>query len=131
MPAGRPPTELSDLPSDWKDQMKALAKAGKSELATRVTLGIGTTVWYRLKAENEEFRETVKECLGLCQLWWEDVGQEGMFMGGKDNPFNSTVYTFNMSNRFGWSMKNENKTDVTSGGEKITGITREIVKVKN
>lgn len=119
MPAGRPQFELSDLPSDWKDQMKELAKAGKSELATRVTLEIGKTVWYRLKEENAEFRETVSVCLGLCQLWWENTGQEGMFMGGKDNPFNATIYTFNMSNRFGWSMKNESKTDVTTNGKDV------------
>ncbi len=122
MTAGRPQMKLEDFPDGWKETMRELASKGKSELATRVTLGIGNTAWYRLKGENQEFRDTVSECLGLCQLWWEDVGQQGMFMGGKDNPFNATVYTFNMANRFGWSMKNESKTDITTKGDKVSQL---------
>ena len=116
----RPKKTLEDLPENWKDMMIEIAKNGGSDVKLRVALGcISDDLWYRFIAEEPEFSRTVKKCKLLCQQWWENVGQEGMFMGGKDNPFNATVYTFNMKNRFNWADRVENKTDVTSGGEKI------------
>ena len=49
-----------------------------------------------------EFLDAKNRSFAKCQLHWEKAGMEGMFMGGKDNPFNATVWVFNMKNRFGW-----------------------------
>lgn len=119
MSVGRPKKTLADLPEDWKHQLIELGKAGKSQRYMATELGMTHDLFYRFKADYPEFSDTVSEALGHSEQWWENVGQEGMFMGGKDNPFNATVYTFNMKNRFNWADKQENKTDITSGGEKL------------
>jgi hypothetical protein len=54
-----------------------------------------------------EFLDAKKRATELCRLWWEKAGLGGMYMGGKDNPFNATVWLFNMKNRFGWRDKQE------------------------
>jgi len=116
----RPKKTLEDLPDGWKKGMITIAKEGGSNVEIKAYLGcISNDLWYRLIDENDEFSETVSTCNLLCQVWWEKIGKKGMFMGGKDNPFNSTIYTFNMKNRFGWADKQESKVDHTSKGEKI------------
>jgi hypothetical protein len=127
MPGGRPKYEL---PEGWKETMLELGKKGKGKIHMASALGMCRSQFYDLEKENEEFMHTSSQAMDLCQIWWENVGQEGLFMGGKDNPFQGGVYNFTMGARFGWSNKSETKSDVTSGGEKITGITREIVDPK-
>lgn len=73
---------------------------------------------YQWLEKHEDFREA-KELATVKSLFqWEKMGMEGMYMGGKDNPFNSTVWVFNMKNRFGWSdrkedSKEDTKTEIT------------------
>ena len=40
-------------------------------------------------------------------------------MGGKDNPFNSTIWIFNMKNRFNWRDKKETTVDVSDDVKKL------------
>lgn len=61
-----------------------------------------------------EFLETIKKGKYLSNIWWEKNGRVNL----KDKDFNPTLWYMNMRNRFGW----KDKTDVTSDGEKITGI---------
>jgi len=124
MPAGRP--ELT-LPDDYKERMLELGKKGKGPVHMAKACGMAKSTFYEYLKKNEVFSDAFNAAMVECELWWQDVGQEGMFMGGKDNPFQAGLYALHMANRFGWSSKNESKTDITSGGEKITGITREIV----
>lgn len=120
MPGGRPKKTLDDLPDGWKDIMLKIAGEGGSEVEIRVALGcISDDLWYRFIDEEPEFSRTVSTCKLICQSWWEKTGRAGLFMGGKDNPFNSTVYTFNMKNRFSWADKQETKQDITSNGETL------------
>ena len=126
-PVGRPKTTLADLPEGWRETVIELGRQGKSQEYIAGKLGLWKELFYRLKAEEPEFSNAVAESQMLCQMWWEDVGQEGMFMGGKDDPFNATVYTFNMKNRFNWADKTENKNDLTTNGKDINRIECVIV----
>jgi len=108
MPAGRP---QFTLPDGWKDTLIALGKQGKGKVHMARALGCHRDTLYELDSRNKEFSDTLEEAMQECQIWWENVGQEGVFMGGKDNPFQSSLWSFNMANRFGWASKQEVKED--------------------
>ena len=107
----RPKKTLDDLPSGWREAMLNLAKDGASDVELRVELGcISDDLWYRLIAEEPEFSRTVKECKLLCQCWWERFGRTHL-IAEKGESVNANIYTFNMSNRFGWASKQDVKEE--------------------
>ena len=61
------------------------------------------------------FSEAKRKAVALNLLWWEEAGIKGMFMGGKDNPFQASIYIFQMKNRHKWT----DRQDVTTDGDKI------------
>ena len=69
--------------------------------------------------KHPEFLDAKKIAFERNRLFWEKVGVEGMFMGGKDNPFNATVWVFNMKNRFNWSDKKETSHNLTEDTKKL------------
>lgn len=120
MAGGRPKDEVIDrLKEGWQSQMKELARDGASDVELRVELGISENLWYRWIAEDEEFCQTVKECKQLCCVWWEKHGRK-MAAGTAEG--NSTVWIFNMKNRFGWKDKIETEH---SGSIALTDMTDE------
>jgi len=74
---------------------------------------------YDWEKANPEFLDAKKLAMEKNRLFWEKVGVQGMFMGGKDNPFNSTVWIFNMKNRFNWSDKKETSHNLTEETKKL------------
>jgi len=68
---------------------------------------------YNWEKLHPKFSDTKRLAFAESQLFWEKAGLTGMFMGGKENPFNATIWVFNMKNRFNWVDKkevtNENK----------------------
>jgi hypothetical protein len=66
-----------------------------------------------------EFSDAKKIAFDQSMLYWERCGNEGMYMGGKDNPFNSTIWIFNMKNRFNWRDKKETTHDVSDDVKKL------------
>ena len=80
---------------------------GKSLDSFGGVIGVHRATIYRWKNKHKEFAEAYE--IGWCKSLnkWEDIGIAGLYMGGKDNPFNSTVWIFNMKNRFGWKDKAE------------------------
>lgn len=105
---GRPEVKL---PDGWRETIINLGKQGKGLVHMAVALGISRKTLYNLAGRDEDFLHTLEEAKDHCQIWWENVGQEGLFMGGKDNPFQSSLWSFNMANRFGWASKQEVKED--------------------
>ena len=93
------------------DELISHMEKGKSFESFAGTIRVNRATIFRWKKNYEEFREAyeVGFCLSLNK--WEDIGLAGLYMGGKDNPFNSTVWVFNMKNRFGWTDKKEVKAD--------------------
>jgi hypothetical protein len=52
--------------------------------------------------KHKDFSDAKKEAFAKSRLFWEQSGIEGLW-GSKDGPnINSTVWIFNMKNRFGW-----------------------------
>jgi|DEB0MinimDraft_6_1074348.scaffolds.fasta_scaffold28032_2 hypothetical protein len=104
MDAGRPKVEL---PKDWKDTLVELGKKGKGPVHMARALGVARSTFYLLKERDEEFSDTFEVAMQESQIWWENAGQEGIFMGGKDNPFQGSLWSFQMANKFGWASKQE------------------------
>lgn len=98
-----PKKQLSDLRSDWREEMIRIGKEGGSEVEMRVALQLHEGVWYRLVAEEPEFKEMRDYAKDLCQVWWEKQGRD--MTKGRDG--NGSVWATNMKNRFKWSDKQE------------------------
>lgn len=117
------------LPEGWKETILALGRKGKSKLHMARALGMSRTQFHDLEKENHEFMIAVQEAWDLCQMWWEDAGQMGMYVGDKENAVNPAIFNFRMSAQFGWSAKQE--VDHTTKGESINKIERVIVQRVN
>jgi hypothetical protein len=72
-------------------------------------IGVWKQTLYNWTEQFPEFLDAKRVGTDKSRLWWERTGHAGMFMGGKDNPFNSTIWVFSMKNRFNW----KDKTEVT------------------
>lgn len=55
---------------------------------------------YNWTEEFPAFLDAKSQATAKCRLWWEEAGLSGMFMGGKDNPFQSAIWVYNMKCRF-------------------------------
>lgn len=125
MPAGRPPLKF---PEGWKESLLELGKKGKGPVHMAKAMGMAKSTFYEYIKKDQEFSDAFEAAMLECEIWWQNVGQEGLFMGGKDNPFQSSLYALQMSNRFGWnSSKNESKIDHTTKGESINRPTHSFV----
>lgn len=87
-------------------------------------VGVGKRTVYDWIKRHPEFAEAHEKAKAACEHWWATTGKEGMFMGGKDNPFQSAIWNFNMSARFGWSQKKETKIESDS----LAALIMETVK---
>ena len=82
-------------------------------------VGVSKQTIYDWEKVNSDFLDSKKKGFAMAQLFWEKAGLNGMFMGGKDNPFNATVWVFNMKNRFGWVDRKETSHAVTEETKKL------------
>lgn len=103
MPGGRPtkydPKYCQELIEHMKEGYSYESFAGR--------LGVARSTLYEWEKHHPEFSDTKKTAIELSLYHWEKVGKEGMFMGGKDNPFQASIWVFNMKNRFGWADRKE------------------------
>ena len=93
-------------PSMGKELVKHM-KEGYSFAAFAGRIGVARSALYKWVDRYPEFKAAKIEATEAALFFWERVGIEGLYMGGKDNPFNATVWIFNMKNRFGWRDKQE------------------------
>ena len=98
MPAGRP----TKYKEEYCKTLIETMTGGLSYEAAAAVIGVNTSTLYEWEKKHPEFSNAKREAFGQSRLFWEKAGIGGMYMGGKDNPFNSTVWVFNMKNRFGW-----------------------------
>ncbi|MEE8234088.1 MAG: hypothetical protein V3R41_05360, partial [Gammaproteobacteria bacterium] len=56
---------------------------------------------------HKEFSDAKRGAFAKSQLFWEEIGIEGLFNGKNKKSLNSAVWIFNMKNRFNWTDKQE------------------------
>jgi hypothetical protein len=89
-------------PSEYKPEyceiVLALGKEGKSKAQMCAALDCDFKTLEAWQASNPDFLQSVSKALILAQTWWENAGQEGLFMGV--NSWSAITYQFMMKNRF-------------------------------
>ena len=75
---------------------------------------------YDWRLAHQDFSDAVKRGVDKCRFFWEKLGIDGIHnesWEGGSKSLNSTVWKFNMQNRFSWADKSENKNTTTHKGE--------------
>jgi hypothetical protein len=73
-------------------------KRGKSKAWMCAELGIYPQMMAEWVAAHPEFGEAIARAVTLSQHWWEDAGQNGMFMGTQN--FQASIWNRAMGARF-------------------------------
>lgn len=115
---GRPKEDLSSLPKDWHKDVLDLYQEGASDSEIKAMIyrwrgAFSNNLWDRWMDEEEEFWETIRMGRLLSEAWWNRNGRENLWT----REFNYQGWYMQMKNRFGWSDRVENKTDVTTAGK--------------
>jgi len=96
------------------DELIEHMKTGLSYEAFAGRLCVAIQTLYDWEQANPEFLEAKKKGQAISQMFWENLAMEGMWSGGGRNPvFNSTVWIFNMKNRFKWKDRVETTVETT------------------
>lgn len=80
---------------------------GYSKEACAGELNIMKSTLYEWEKAHEDFSNALKQGVELSRLFWEDIALKHITHTAKGKQLNSTVWIFNMKNRFGWSDKKE------------------------
>ncbi|MCB0739208.1 MAG: hypothetical protein KDC92_16985 [Bacteroidetes bacterium] len=112
---GRP----TDYDPSYCERLIKHMESGLSYEAFAGELGVAKQTIYNWEKAHPEFLDAKRVGASKSQLFWEKAGVHGMFMGGKDNPFNATVWVFNMKNRFGWRDRVEQTHSVSEETKKL------------
>ena len=113
-------------PTTYKPEVQKkvidLMKQGASIEEVCLELDICRQTFYNWCEKYPALLDTKKKGEGFSQGWWMREGRRNL----KDRDFNYTGWYMNMKNRFGWA--DNQKTDITTQGDKVTGIQIEIIK---
>lgn len=90
------------------EQVVELGKQGKSKTYIAGSLGIAKDTLYRWEKDHPDFSDALSRAMVLSQMWWEEAGQNGMFL----DKFNAAVYNKQMSVRFPDEHREVTKTEV-------------------
>lgn len=121
---GRPKEDLSSLPKDWYKDVLDLYKEGASDSEIKAMIitwrgSFSNDLWDRWLLEEVAFSETIRMGRLLSEAWWNRNGRENLWT----REFNYQGWYMQMKNRFGWSDRVENKTDMN--------VTAKDVKIKD
>lgn len=104
-PVGRP----SEYDPKYCKQLIAHMAEGFSYESFAGKVGVCRDTLYAWERKHKDFSYTKKVAIEQALLFWEDKGIKGLYpdvIEGAKGPialgFNSTVWIFNMKNRFGW-----------------------------
>lgn len=94
MPAGRPTT----YDPSYCEVVIEMGKQGKSKAQMAARFNVARSSIDAWAEANPEFSEAINIAMSHAQDWWENAGQEGMFLGG--GGFNANVWKKSMEARF-------------------------------
>lgn len=97
---------------NWQAIEEAYAN-GAADVEIAALLGITIGRFFSLVQEHEPFAALVEKGRTMSQAWWVSQGRLNL----KNKEFQSTLYNFNMKNRYGWADKID--TQDTTGKENI------------
>lgn len=114
----RPKKNIDILPEKWYDEVLLMYSEGASDVEVKAYIysSIGSfsnDLWDRWLIEEPEFSETIKRGRVISEAWWSRTGRTNL----KNKDFSFTGWYMNMKNRFGWTDRVENKTDITTNGK--------------
>jgi hypothetical protein len=112
---GRPTT----YDPSYCDRVIELGEQGKSKAQIAKAFGCSRKALYAWMKAHEEFAEAMEEAQFAALAWWEDLGMAGLKMGNK---FNSSLFAYQMKNRF--RTEYADKVDVAHSG-KVDNTTPE------
>ena len=97
--------ELEKRESNWRKEMLSLYDQGASDREVMRELGLTPAQWNTLSRDpmSSDFLEISELGRLMAHAWWEAEGRKNLY----NNKFNTALYKFQMSNRFGWSEKTE------------------------
>jgi hypothetical protein len=98
MGAGRPTKYKKEYCQMLIDKMSE----GFSVEAFCGSISINKDTFYEWVKRYPEFSDAKRQGLVKSQMWWEEQAKKHMFLPHQGGSFNSSVWIFNMKNRFGW-----------------------------
>lgn len=108
-------------------------KVGNSFETFGATIGVSRDNVYEWAKQFPEFSEAKSTALDMAQLFYEQEGSKGML--GKTRNFNSTVWVFNMKNRFKWhdniQVTQDVKVEKVDNTQELAKKLTEIIKTAN
>lgn len=114
-------------PTKYSDEYLRVAEdflaTGKSVTQLARHLNVSKSTVYKWASENKSFSDALSIGREFSQAHWEDKLEQMMY----DKEINTPLVKLYFANRFGWSDKSETKTDITSGGEKLTAPTYTVI----
>jgi hypothetical protein len=96
---------------------------GYSKEATAGYLRIAKETFYRWTREHKDFKDAVSIGESLSQRHWENKLVEHVVHTKNGSQINGQVFNLNMKNRFGWTDKNETKTEEVNPKKKTFAFT--------
>lgn len=115
-PNGRP----SKYKPEFCEQLIQHMSEGLSFESFAAIAKVNLDTLYEWAKVHEEFSEAKKEAFANCQLYWESQGIAGLYSTTdydedgkpiKSKSLNSSVWIFNMKNRFKWRDKQPDEND--------------------
>ena len=91
-PVGRP----SEYKAEYCDQVIELGRDGKSPAQIAAALDVARMTLYLWADAHPEFMAAFTRARDLAQAWFEDKGQEGLFLPG----FNASLWSKQVSSRY-------------------------------
>lgn len=117
---------LGGRPSSYKpeycEKLIKHMKKGYSYETFAATIDVHKDTLYEWEKVHPLFSDAKKTAVIKCQLFWEKKGHQGLYpqmISGEKGPIllpmNSSVWIFNMKNRFGWKDRPEEKQVTVKG----------------
>ena len=114
-------------PTKYKEEFLDIAESylakGKSVTQLARHLNVSKSTVYKWAEEHKKFSDALSIGKEFSQAHWEDKLESMMY----EKEVNTPLVKLYFANRFGWSDKSETKTDITSGGEKLSAPTYTVV----